>query len=335
MRPSLHPKTWMTSRGIRPKHSFGQNFLVDDQKLSGISRAALSLFDKSCDTPEKRTVIEFGPGLGALTGPLLDGNTLVHAIERDRDLPPFLYERFAPEVDEGRFVLHEANAVTHPLEPIFDAADGRAVIAGNLPYHLTSDLCLRSCHHVEHLHGAVFLMQLEVAERLTAEMDTKSYGVLTVLLSHFFETEMALKVKAGCFWPPPEVDGGVVRMKTREAPLGGEVPFNALRAVVKSAFHKRRKTLKNSYKHLENVDEVLEMAGVSGKLRPEQISVEGFVSIARAFAEKGIHVRMPGEAIKKVRHMAKLQEAEANAVAKSEGENVQSETATDDDNGAS
>jgi len=58
----------MTARGIRPKHSFGQNFLVDDQKLSGISKAALSLFDKSCDTPKKRTVIEFGPGLGALTG---------------------------------------------------------------------------------------------------------------------------------------------------------------------------------------------------------------------------------------------------------------------------
>jgi len=313
MRTDIHPKTWMTSRGIRPKHSFGQNFLVDDSKLAGIAGAALGLFPKSCDTPNTRTVIEFGPGLGALTGPLLDGNTTVHAIERDRDLPPILREHFHAEIDEGRFFLHEANAVTHPLEPILDGADGKAVIAGNLPYHLTSDLCLRACAHWEQLHGAVFLMQLEVAERLCAEVGTKNYGVLTVLLWHLFDVDMALKVKAGAFWPPPEVDGGVVRMASLPSPRGGEASFQTLRAVVKTAFHKRRKTLRNSFKHVEGAVDAMDNAGVSSKLRPEQVEVDAFVALARAFDDLDIDVLMPGEKRKRVRHMETVKAAQAAA----------------------
>ena len=99
---------------------------------------------------------------------------------------------------------------------------------------------------------------------------------------------MALKVKAGAFWPPPEVDGGVVRMAALATPRGGEVSFQTLRAVVKTAFHKRRKTLRNSFKHVDGAVDAMESAGVSAKLRPEQVEVDAFVALARAFDELDI-----------------------------------------------
>lgn len=272
--PDLHPKHLLLPRGIRPKSSFGQNFLVDETPLLGIAREVLDL-RAHAEAP----VVELGAGTGALTRVLLEGGARVHAVERDRDLVPILKERFADAVEAGRLVVHEDNALTFRFE---DVTKGEGVLCGNLPYHLTSSLVLRAVEGAPALRGVVFLVQLEVAERLAAEPGGKDYGVLSVLLQHIYDVQLSRRVPRGAFWPVPEVDGGVVRMRPLEVPRGGVVDFGALKDVVKAAFHQRRKTLKNALSPLDG-DSILEEAGVDPKTRAERVDVEGFVRLARAW----------------------------------------------------
>lgn len=273
--PNVHPKHLLAPRGIRPKSSFGQNFLVDDNQLLAIARTVLDLRPHA-----GAPVVELGAGTGALTRVLLDAGATVHAVERDRDLVPILNERFAEEIEAGKLVVHEANALTFPFEEVTKGA--RGVLCGNLPYHLTSSLVLRAVEGAQALSGVAFLVQLEVAERLAAEPGGKDWGVLSVLLQHIFDVDLAKRVPKGAFWPVPEVDGGVVRMRPYETPRGGEVSFEALKDVVKAAFHQRRKTLKNALSPLDG-DALLEEAGIDPKLRAERVDVEGFVRLAKAW----------------------------------------------------
>lgn len=274
--PALHPKHLLGPRGLRPKSSFGQNFLADERQLDAIARCILDLRADAADP-----VIELGAGAGALTKVLLDAGVILHAVERDRDMVPILNERFAEERKQARFTVHEANAVTFPFEPI---AGGRGILCGNLPYHLTSSLVLRAIDGIDALRGVVFLVQWEVAERLAAEPGNKSWGVLSVLLQYRYDVELALRVPKGAFWPAPEVDGGVVRMVPRAAPRGGEVPMDALKTVVKAAFGQRRKTLRNTLSKLGGVA-LLEAAGVDPGLRAERLEVETFVRLAQLWTE--------------------------------------------------
>lgn len=272
--PMQHPRVQLEARGLRPKHSFGQNFLHDESHLARIADEVDSLAQRC------RRALELGAGTGVLTAELLHRGLFVTAVERDRDLVPLLCERFAPAIDAGRFVLHEDNALTVP----FAAGLGEgAVLCGNLPYHLTSSLLLRALAEVERLHGAVFLVQLEVAQRIAAEPGNKQWGVLSVLLQHRFDIELAHKVPKGAFWPVPEVDGGVLRLSPLVAPRGGDVDAAALKRVVKAAFQQRRKTLRNGLASLGG-EALLDLAGIDPKARAETIPVEGFVALARALA---------------------------------------------------
>lgn len=291
--PALHPKHLLGPRGLRPKSSFGQNFLADERQLDAIARCVLNLRGDGADP-----VIELGAGAGALTKVLLDAGARLHAVERDRDMVPILLERFAEEVNEGRFTVHEANAVTFPFEPI---AGGKGILCGNLPYHLTSSLVLRAIDGIDALQGVVFLVQWEVAERLAAEPGNKSWGVLSVLLQYGYDVELALRVPKGAFWPVPEVDGGVVRMVPRATPRGGSVSLDALKTIVKTAFGQRRKTLRNTLSKLGGL-QLLDAADVDPGLRAERLDVETFVRMAQIWSAEDpsrsshAHVEVPDDA---------------------------------------
>ena len=153
----VHAKHQLDGTEIRPKRSFGQNFLVDEHHLSVIAQIVMSC----CRDPQK-LVVELGAGLGALTDALLTRGALVHAVERDRDLVPLLQKRFAAVGD--RLTVHEDNALTVDL----DLLRKGGALAGNLPYHLAAQLCLRALDLYPDLGGAVFLVQLEVGERIAA-----------------------------------------------------------------------------------------------------------------------------------------------------------------------
>jgi 16S rRNA (adenine1518-N6/adenine1519-N6)-dimethyltransferase len=284
----VHPQKQLAGTGIVPKHSFGQNFLVDEHHQRRIAELALS-----CARPaagNAPVVVELGPGLGALTGALLSATSKprVIAVERDRDLVPLLKKRFV-DLEAGRFVVVEDNALTWPLTKDNGVEDGFALV-GNLPYHHAADLCLRCVdareEHPRRIGGGCFLIQLEVAERIAADPGNKDYGVLSVLLQSRFTCALLHRVPRGAFWPVPDVDGGVIVLRPRDV-VEEDVAFDELRRVVRAAFQQRRKTLRNALGSLRtesfavDVDAGLAAAGIDPRTRAEQVDVAGFVRLTR------------------------------------------------------
>ena len=283
----MHPREQLAGTGIQPKHSFGQNFLTDEHHQHKIADIAVA-----CTRPpagEKALVVELGPGLGALTGRLLERGVDVIAVERDRYLVPLLKKRFAKELETVQLRVVEDNALTWPLTIENGVRDGFALV-GNLPYHHAADLCLRCVESLPRIGGGSFLIQLEVAERIAAGPGGKDFGVLSVLLQSRFRVGLNHRVPRGAFWPVPDVDGGVISLRPLppEA-VAADVSFDALRVVVRAAFQMRRKTLRNGLMALcterqRDVDTVFQGAGIDPKTRAEQVDVEGFVRLARALA---------------------------------------------------
>ncbi len=281
----MHPRDQLRGTGISPKHSFGQNFLVDEHHQRRIADLALAC--ARADTKSgsaRRQVVELGPGLGALTARLLERHVDVIAVERDRDLVPLLTTRFAGN-EQLRVV--EDNALTWPLTEDNGVRDGFALV-GNLPYHHAADLCLRCVDSLPRIGGGCFLIQLEVGERIAAGPGGKDYGVLSVLLQSRFVVTMPHVVPRGAFWPVPDVDGGViVLVPLPAAEVDADVSFEELRTVVKAAFHMRRKTLRNGLAALATerglvLDDVFATAAIDPRERAEQVPVKGFERLAKA-----------------------------------------------------
>ncbi len=268
-----HPRALLKRHGLRPKESWGQNFLSDEVILSRI-------VDEAMIVPAD-VVIELGPGLGHLTRALLETGCTLVAVERDRDMVKVLE---AQKLDRLRLV--EGNAAD--LDFAKAAGADQVIVVGNLPYHLSSPILFEVLDQVAHVRRAVFTLQAEVVERLAAEPGGRDYGLLTVLLGLRFHVEQVMKIPAHFFHPPPKVDSAVVRLSRREKPRAEVVSEARFRQVVKAGFAQRRKTLSNSLSSdralVEGVSigTVLETAGIDGKRRAETLSVEEFAAIERA-----------------------------------------------------
>lgn len=266
----------LAAHGLRPKKSFGQNFLEDPtlcKKIAGLCRLA------EAPSPGGR-VVEIGAGLGALTAALLEEATAVVAIERDRDLVPILQQRFA---NEERLTILEADAAKVDVAALLAPGPAPRVLAGNLPYQITGRLVERAVQQAADLDRAVFMVQREVADRLVASPGTKDYGALTVFTQAAFAVERALKVAAGAFHPRPKVDSAVVVLTPRRPALA--IEDDVFRDVVKRAFGQRRKTLRNAYKGLLGLERdvvaaAAEGVGISLDARAETLPVEAFAALA-------------------------------------------------------
>ncbi len=260
----------LRARGLRPKKSFGQNFLQDAAIAARIAEL--------CTTPPGGTVLEIGAGLGALTRPLLARAACVIAVERDRDLVPILAEELAAFGD--RLVLREADAVQLDWRAELDRGPTPHVVAGNLPYQITGRLIQRATAVAPHIARAVFMVQREVAERLCAAPGTEGYSALSVFAQAAFDVQRALRVPAGCFAPVPKVDSAVVTL----TPSARAPETEAFRAVVKAAFGRRRKTLRNALATLGWSREELEARAVAAHIdldaRAETLSVEDFARLS-------------------------------------------------------
>lgn len=268
------PKTALDARGLRAKKHFGQCFLADANLAARIARAATE--------PSGGTVLELGAGTGALTRPLLERAARVVAVERDRDLLPVLREDFADDVASGRLVLVEGDAKTADWGTLLSGPEPH-VLAGNLPYQITGPLLERTTGFAASIARAVFLVQLEVADRLAAEPGSGNYGALTVFTSAAFDVDRAFVVKRGAFYPQPRVDSAVVVLTPRRSPVA-ETP--ALRALVSAAFAQRRKKLRNAWAAPAGLDaEAVRAAatrcGVDLDARGETLSVDDFARVAR------------------------------------------------------
>lgn len=265
----------LRSHGLQPKHSFGQNFLQDDHALSELGRLIAD---------QMRGAIEIGAGLGALTGRLLEHDLRVIAIERDRDLVPVLRQEFQDALASGRLELLEADAKSVDYPALLASLPKPTALVGNLPYQLTGPLLRETCSLAPSIQRAVFLVQLEVAQRLVAEPDSENYGALSVFVQAGFAVRRALVVKRGCFFPEPNVDSAVVVLTPHATPISEETPEFV--ELVRRAFQQRRKTLRNAWSGVLGVSSTqLQASATRAEIdlnhRGETLSIADFARMAR------------------------------------------------------
>jgi len=272
-----HPKAQLLQAGLAPKRHFGQNFLSDATICSRIAEQS---------APDgTKTVIEIGAGLGALTAALLKRSELVVAIERDRDLVPQLQSSFAMAIADGKLCVAEDDAKTFDYTGIFQSNAAPATLAGNLPYQLTGPLLRRAIDLSEFVTRCTFLVQLEVADRLTAKPGVDAYGALTIFVQARFTATRQFIVRRGAFYPQPNVDSAVVVLTPLAQPVAAETPL--FRALVKGAFAQRRKKLRNAWSGVTDLDaEGLALAAAAANidldLRGEVLSVEQYAQMTRS-----------------------------------------------------
>jgi len=272
----VDPRTVLARHNLRPKHSFGQNFLVAQAIVEKI--AAL------CAPNKGAHVVEIGAGVGTLTSALLARDAHVIAIERDRELLPVLRDEFARELAANKLELLEADAASVDLRALL-GTNGERVVAGNLPYQITGRLLEMTVPVAHEIARAVFMVQKEVADRIAAAPASEAYGQLSVFVQASFAVERALVVRAGCFHPAPRVDSAVVVLRPLEKPRALET--DAFRAVVHAAFGARRKTLRNALAGLmqdEAKKQNVAATGIDLGRRGETLSVEEFAALARAIS---------------------------------------------------
>lgn len=249
----------------RPRKRFGQNFLQNPHIIDAIVRA----FNPQATDH----VVEIGPGLGALTQPLLRQLNALTAIEIDRDLQAHL--ALMPEA-LGKLNLVDADALSIDYS---DLGEDLRVI-GNLPYNISTPLLIHLLHHVKHIKDMHFMLQKEVVERLAAGPGSKAYGRLSVIVQYHCEVEHLFNVPADAFFPKPKVESAIVCMTPYRVSPYPAVPFTELERLVACAFSMRRKTLANNLKPILNAAELTTL-GINPLLRPEQISVSEYVQIAK------------------------------------------------------
>lgn len=246
---------------------FSQNFLHDAHWLGRI-------VDAVAPQPGER-IVEIGPGLAALTAPLIARAGHITAVEIDRDLAARLRERFPPE----QLNLIEGDALTLDWAALA-AQDPRPLrIVGNLPYNISTPLLftlLPIAHRVLDQH---FMLQKEVVERMAAAPGGGEYGRLSVMVQVRYRVQRLFDVPPGAFHPVPKVMSSIVRMQPRPLAELPQVDATALSRVVSAAFGQRRKTLRNALADVLSPERMVQ-AGVDPKARAETLDVEAFVRLA-------------------------------------------------------
>jgi 16S rRNA (adenine1518-N6/adenine1519-N6)-dimethyltransferase len=275
---STDARTILKRVGLSPKRSFGQNFLVSPHVVEAIARACVPDSEVG-----KARVLELGAGLGVLTRELGPRAAKVVAVERDRDLLPVLRDELREELESGTLMLVEGDAQTVSVRELLGEAlpDSPRVLAGNLPYQITGRLLERAVESADDLDRVVFMVQLEVAERLVATAGTKAYGALTVFVRAAYRVRKLFDVSPGSFHPAPDVTSAVIELVPHRPRLAEETEL--FRALVKGAFGARRKTLRNAWSRVASAASIADAAaaaGVSLDARGETLEVEAFRAVA-------------------------------------------------------
>jgi 16S rRNA (adenine1518-N6/adenine1519-N6)-dimethyltransferase len=250
---------------MRAKKEMGQHFLVQE---SIAERLATSLPLEGCDA-----IVEVGPGKGILTKFLLQLSLPVVAVELDRDLIPFLEKEF----HSPGFRLVQGDILRVRLDELFKP-ETSFLFAGNFPYNISSQIIFLALQYRHQVPIVAGMFQREMAVRICSGPGSKDFGVISVIAQAYYKAEILFQVKPGSFSPPPKVQSAVIRLTRYRKEIEG-VDFNTFRRVVKLAFSQRRKKLRNTVGTLIDESILKEMNVVD--LRPEQLSVEQFIELAK------------------------------------------------------
>jgi 16S rRNA (adenine1518-N6/adenine1519-N6)-dimethyltransferase len=252
----------------RARKRFSQNFLV--------CRGTIAKIVDAIAPRRSDRVVEIGPGLGALTEPLLERLDHLHVVEIDRDLIARLRERFTPD----RVTIHEGDALDFDFATV--GADLRVV--GNLPYNISTPLLFHLAGFAASVRDMHFMLQKEVVDRMVADPGTTDFGRLSVMLQYRFDMERLFVVPPGAFNPAPKVDSAIVRLIPKPAAALNARDEALLAKLVLAAFGQRRKMLRNNLREFVS-EEGLAAVGIKPTARAEELSVVDYVRLANALAK--------------------------------------------------
>jgi 16S rRNA (adenine1518-N6/adenine1519-N6)-dimethyltransferase len=247
---------------------FGQHFLEDDNVIQ-------HLVDVIAPDVGQH-LVEIGPGLGALTIPVLRKTGQLEVVELDRDLLPTLRARTKAV---GALVIHEADALKFDFGALGDGAMLR--IIGNLPYNISTPLIFHLLEFAARITDMHFMLQKEVVDRLAADKGNKDYGRLSIMVQYHCQVYALFDVPPEAFNPPPKVTSSIVRILPYQTLPYVASDYSFFQNLVKQAFSQRRKTLRNCLKKLVS-DEDWQRLPIDSTLRPEQLSVADYVTLSNA-----------------------------------------------------
>ncbi|NNM80637.1 MAG: 16S rRNA (adenine(1518)-N(6)/adenine(1519)-N(6))-dimethyltransferase RsmA [Gallionella sp.] len=256
----------------KAKKMFGQNFLVDQTIIADIIAA---IRPEAADN-----MVEIGPGLGALTRPLLKKLDRLHVVEIDRDIIARLQNDYPQDQANVKLVIHAGDA----LEFDFSTLDQPLRIVGNLPYNISTPLLFHFAASSGRITDMHFMLQNEVVERMVAEHSTPAYGRLSVMLQYRFAMEKLLDVPPESFRPAPKVHSAIVRMMPLPAEQILVRDEKRFAAIVATAFGQRRKTLRNTLRTYLGESDFARL-GIDPQLRAENLAVGDYIRVANYCAE--------------------------------------------------
>ena len=246
-----------------PKKRFGQNFLQDQYIIQQIIR----LINPSND----QCLVEIGPGLGALTKPLLAQVQHLDVVEIDRDIIAHLKETYTPE----QLTIHECDA----LQFNFNLDNKKIRVIGNLPYNISTPLLfhLNTFSNIIDMH---FMLQKEVVDRICAVPNNGDYGRLSIMLQYKYICTKMIDVSAKCFYPAPKVESAIVRLVPRPQNEWQDINEQKLNHIVTNAFSQRRKTILNSLKSIFTKEQLVD-AGIDITKRAENLSIYDYIKLSK------------------------------------------------------
>lgn len=250
---------------VKPLKRFGQNYLYDKNIIRKII--------KQIDPQPDETIVEIGPGKGALTEFLYNKTKIYFAIEIDGRVIWDLTERF-PEIK-----IIETDFLDFDLHKIFNECKNKIRLIGNIPYNLTSPIIFKAIRSSEIIKDVVIMVQDEVAKRIIAKKGTKDYGILTVLLNYFSEPAYCFGVSPNAFYPKPNVSSAIVQLIMKNLSISNSDREIFVKAV-KACFGNRRKTLKNALSNSIFKELNFSKSSIDLSLRAEQLDIQDFVTLS-------------------------------------------------------
>ncbi|NBS27181.1 MAG: 16S rRNA (adenine(1518)-N(6)/adenine(1519)-N(6))-dimethyltransferase RsmA, partial [Gammaproteobacteria bacterium] len=256
----------------RARKRFGQNFLHDANVIERIIQ--------SLNIKKEDSLVEIGPGHGALTDIIVEQCKHLNVIEIDRDLAADFQWRYR---DKDNFTLHNTDVLKFDFAANL-STKSKYKLLGNLPYNISTPLLFHLFKCKSLFSEMVFMLQLEVVDRICATPGSKNYGRLSVMSQYYCNATKLFKVPASAFNPQPKVESAIVRLVPLVAPQYEAQDPQLLETVVRTAFSQRRKTIQNSLKSIL-AKPLLEQVGIDGSRRPETMSLHEYVIISNALAQ--------------------------------------------------
>ena len=253
----------------RAKKRLGQNFLVDQDIIQRIVDSIRPM--------ENETIIEIGPGLGALTKPILEKTGQLDVIEYDHDIIPKLQLNCSFDnnlrIHEMDVLKFDFTAFQHEL-----SNENKIRVVGNLPYNISTPVLFHLLKHRHVVQDMYFMLQKEVVDRITSASGSKTYGRLSVMIQSYFEVTPLFIVPAHSFDPAPKVESAILKLRPIAHQSDHAPDYRILEELVRTAFSQRRKTLKNTLKDLCTIEQ-LDKIGIDPSQRAETVPLKAFIAL--------------------------------------------------------